>query len=228
MPARSLEAQPAPTVNAGRRTFLKFSALAGVAAGLSASPLASQFLAAAKAATVDLVQDTFSGLIAFVVPGPDQYSVAQGVSTAVPGGIDTQILEVLIQTIDESAPYLPTFSAVAAGILNQFAQAVHPNVSGPFSSPFACLSFAEKAAVFQFMDATPSLASFSGVLAGIVAFLCYSDAGSFDPATRTLTSTPLAWSLSNYSGTADGRAELRGYWLGRTHADGAHLSRGED
>jgi hypothetical protein len=228
MSTRSLEAQPAPDVNAGRRTFLRFSALAGVAAALSASPLASQFLSAAKAATVDLVQDTFNGLIAFVVPGPDQYSVAQGVSTTAAGGIDTDILEVLIQTIDESAPYLPTFAAVAAGILNQFAQAVHPGVSGPFSSPFACLSFAEKAAVFQFMDATPSLASFSGVLAGIVAFLCYSDAGSFDPATRTLTSTPLAWSLSNYSGTADGRAELRGYWLGRTHADGARLPNGED
>jgi hypothetical protein len=227
MPARSLEAGPAPTVNVGRRTFLKFGALAGVAAGLSASPLASQFLASAKAATVDLVQDTLNGLIAFVVPGPDQYSVAQGVSTTAAGGIDTNILEVLIQTIDESAPYLPAFSAVAAAILNQFAQAVHPNVSGPFSSPFACLSFAEKAAVFQFMDATPALAPFSGVIAGIVAFLCYSDAGSFDPTTRTLTSTPVAWSLSNYSGTADGRAELRGYWLGRTHADGVHLSSGE-
>jgi len=227
MPARSFEAEPAPTVNAERRTFLKFSALAGIAAGLSASPLASQFLASANAATVDLVQDTFNGLIAFVVPGPDQYSVAQSVSTTVAGGIDTNILEVLIQTIDESAPYLPAFSAVAAGILNQFAEAVHPNVSGPFSSPFACLSFAEKAAVFQFMDATPSLAPFSGVIAGIVAFLCYSDAGSFDPVTRTLTSTPLAWSLSNYSGTADGRAELRGYWLGRTHADADLISRGE-
>ena len=227
MPARNLKAQPAPGVNAGRRTFLKFSALASVAAGLSASPLASQFLGAAKAATVDLVRDTFNGLIAFVVPGPDQYSVAQGVSTTAAGGIDTQILEALLQSIDESAPYLPTFSAVAAGILNQFAEAVHPNVSGPFSSPFACLSFAEKAAVFQFMDATPSLAAFSGVLPAIVGFLCYSDAGSFDPVTRTLTSTPLAWSLSNYSGTADGRAELRGYWLGRTHTDGAHMSSGE-
>ena len=228
MPTRSLEAKPAPTVNAGRRTFLKFSALAGVAASLSASPLASNFLASATAATLDLVQDTLNGLIAFVVPGPDSYSVAQGVSTGAAGGIDTNILEVLIGSIDESAPYLPAFSAVAAGILNQFAQAVHPNVSGPFSSPFACLSFAEKAAVFQYMDATPSLAPFSGVLAGIVGFLCYSDAGSFDPATRTLTSRPLSWSLSNYSGTADGRAELRGYWLGRTHADGAQLSSGED
>lgn len=225
MPAGSLEVRPA---DSQRRTFLKISVLAGISAALSASPLASSFMGSARAATVDLVQDTLNGLIAFVVPGPDPYSVSQGVSTAAAGGIDTQILQVLIQTIDESAPYAPAFSAVTASILNQFAEAVHPGVSGSFSSPFASLSFAEKAAVFQFMDATPSLAPLSGVLPGIVAFLCYSDAGSFDAASRTLTSTPLGWSLSNYSGTADGRAEFRGYWLGRTHAEGSRNPPGEE
>ena len=36
-------------------------------------------------AAPDLVVDTFNGLVAFVVPGPDAYSVAQGESTTEPG-----------------------------------------------------------------------------------------------------------------------------------------------
>jgi hypothetical protein len=34
-------------------------------------------------------------LIAFVVPGPDSYSIAQGVSTSALGGIDTGIIDPL-------------------------------------------------------------------------------------------------------------------------------------
>jgi len=71
----------------------------------------------AHAATTDLIHDTYNGLIAFVVPGPDDYSVSQGVSTVEMGGIDTGVIDVLIGTIDQSAPYLPQFSAVTAGIL---------------------------------------------------------------------------------------------------------------
>ena len=53
----------------------------------------------------------------------------------------------------------------------------------------------------------PALA---GVLPQFVAFLVYSEAGVFDPVTRTLTGTPLGWKLSNYEGVADGRDEFKG------------------
>jgi len=201
-----------------RRTFLRIGALAGAAAVISVSPIFPSWLRAAQAATPDLIHDTYNGLIAFVVPGSDPYSVAQGVSTADPGGIDTGIIDVLIGTIDESAPYLPQFSAVVAGILNNLAQAVHPGISGAFAAPFACLAFPEKVAVLEIMDGTDALKFLSGVLPGIVAFLCYSDAGSFDPSTRSLTGHPVGWSLSSYSGAADGRDEFRGYFGGRTSA----------
>jgi hypothetical protein len=153
-----------------------------------------------------------------VVPGPDPYSVAQRVSTAEPGGIDTGIIDVLIDTIDQSAPYLPQFSAIVAGILNNIAQGVHPGVTGAFSAPFACLAFPEKVAALQIMDGNEALKYLAGVLPAIVAFLCYSDAGGFDPATRSLTGTPVGWMLSNHSGTADGRDEFRGYFNSRRSA----------
>ncbi len=202
-----------------RREFLRIAALASAGAAVAASPLFPKWLLAAEATTTDLVHETYNGLIAMVVPGADDYSVSQGVSTAEAGGIDTGITDALIGTIDQSTPFLPQFSAIVAGILNNIAQAVHPGISGVFTSPFACLSFPEKVLVLQIMDGTDSLKFLSGLLPGIVAFLCYSDTGSFDPATRSLTGPPVGWQLSNYSGTADGRNEFRGYFRGRTSAD---------
>ena len=55
----------------------------------------------------DLTHDTFNGLLAFVLPGSDAWSLAQGVSTADPGGVDTGVTDVLIATIDESTPFVP-------------------------------------------------------------------------------------------------------------------------
>jgi hypothetical protein len=202
-----------------RRSFLRIGVLGTAAAAIAASPLYATWVQAAQTGSVDLVHDTYGGLIAFVVPGPDSYSIAQGVSTLAPGGIDTGIIDVLIGTIDQSAPYLPGFSAMVAGILNNLAEAVHPGINGAFSSPYSNLSFPEKVAVLQIMDGTDALKFLSGVLPGIVAFLCYSDAGSLDPATRTLTGRPVAWTISNYAGTADGRDEFRGYFQGRRTAD---------
>jgi hypothetical protein len=73
---------------------------------------------AAEIATPDLIHDTFNGLLAFIVPGPDDYSVAQGVSTVEPGGVDEGVTDILIATLDETTPFLPQFSATVAGILN--------------------------------------------------------------------------------------------------------------
>jgi hypothetical protein len=113
---------------------------------LSAARAAGDPSAPAETATPDLLHDTFNGLLAFIVPGPDDYSVAQGVSTLEPGGVDLGVTDILIATLDETTPFLPQFSATVAAILNSLALVVNPTPGGTFLSPFACLSFAEKAA----------------------------------------------------------------------------------
>jgi hypothetical protein len=170
---------------------------------------------------VFILRDTLNGLLAFIVPGPDAYSVAQGVSDTEPGGVDANIMEVLIKTLDLSAPFLLHFSNVVAGILNDLAQKVNPAAAGTLLSPFARLSFSEKVAVWQIMDSTESLKSLAGVLPAFVAYLSYSDAGVFDATTGSLTGNPIGWAISNYSGTADGRDEFRGYFEGRQSSEKA-------
>jgi len=159
----------------------------------------------------ELVHDTFNGLLAFVVPGTDRYSTHQGVHTADPGGVDAGTTGILIETIDRSTPLVPQFSSHVAALLNGLAEAVNSAAAGDFPSPFARLSFVEKAAVFQIMDATEGFKVIAGVLPGFAAFFVYSEAATFDAATRSLTATPLGWTLSQYQGVSDGRDELRGY-----------------
>lgn len=204
-------------IHRSRRSFLGNAlAAAATAALIQAQPFAKGrgWLDAAQAATPDLTHDTYNGLLAFVLPGSDAYSIAQGVSTPDHGGVDAGVTDVLIATIDESTPFVPGFSAQVAAILNGLAQSVNPGGGGTLASPFANLSFAQKAAVFQIMDATPALELFGGLLPLFVAFFCYSEAGAFDPATRKLTGQPLGWTLCHYQGVADGRDELLGYFPG--------------
>jgi hypothetical protein len=102
-------------------------ALASAAASLMHAPellRSGRWLEAAEAALPDFVHDTFNGLLAFVVPGTDTYSQAQGVSTAEAGGVDAGATDSLIATIDGTTPFLPNFSAVVATILNILAEAV--------------------------------------------------------------------------------------------------------
>jgi hypothetical protein len=203
-------------VHRSRRSFLGNAfAAAAMAALIQAQPFvkARGWLDAAHAAP-DLTHDTINGLLAFVLPGSDLWSLAQGVSTADPGGVDAGVVDVLIATIDESTPFVPSFSAQVALILNGLAQNVNPGGGGTLVSPFANLSFAQKAAVFQIMDATPALELFGGLLPLFVAFFCYSEAGVLDPATRKLTGQPLGWTLCHYQGVADGRDEFLGYFPG--------------
>ena len=122
--------------------------------------------------------------------------------------------------MDQAVPFLPNFSVQVAGILNGVAQVVNPSASGPFSAPFANLLFPEKVAVFEFSRAATRSPNcdpvpLAGVLPQFVAFLVYSEAGVFDPDTRTLTGTPLAGALSKYEGVADGRDEFKGYYQNR-------------
>jgi hypothetical protein len=198
-----------------RRTFLGNVALVAAASAIlqARTFLSSRgWIEAAQTASTDLVHDTFNGLLAFVVPGPDEYSVSQGVSTAEPGGVAAGGADVLIVTLDQSTPFLPQFSSTVVAVLNGLAQIVNPSTAGAFISPFARLAFAEKVAVFQIMDATESLKPLAALLPALTAAFSYSEAGVFDPATRSLTGAPIGWQISTYQGIADGRDEFLGYF----------------
>jgi hypothetical protein len=200
-----------------RRTFLRDVGLVAAAMGVLNVPglLRDGWINAAQAAASDLVRDTLNGLVAFIVPGPDAHSVHQGVSTTEPGGIDANIADILIESLDQSVPFSPQFSATVAAILNDVAQQIHAVASGPFSSLFARLSFPEKAMVFAVMESIDPLKGLAGVLPAVVSFLAYSEAGVFDPHARTLTGHPIGWTISNYEGVANGRNDFKGYFQNR-------------
>src|SRR5262249_39757068 len=133
-----------------RRTFLTHAGrLAGAVTilGPVTSSFAQRAAIAASVAEPSLLRDTMNGFLAFLVPATDEYSVAQGVSTSEAGGVDAHAADFLIGALDLSAPFVPDFASAVAGILNDIARQVNPTPSGPFPSPFAQLSFAEKARV---------------------------------------------------------------------------------
>lgn len=200
-----------------RRSFLANLGLGAAAATVlqSTALRGHGWLKSAEAATLDEVIDTFNGLLTFLVPGPDDYSLAQRVSTPEPGAIEANVTQAMIDTIDDLAPYQPSFSAVVASILNDLATLVNPSAGGRFASHFAHLAFPEKAAVIQIMDSTDDLKPLTGVLLPFGAFLVYSEAGVFDAATRSLSGTPVGWTLSGYPGVSDGRDEFLGYFGGK-------------
>lgn len=205
-------------ISLARRSFIRTSLLTTAAVAIANSPLIGRLLKTSQAATPDLFHDTFNGFLAFIVPGPDVYSQVQSVTSPTAGGVDANVEGALIETLDLSVPFLPQFSATVAAILNNLAQLVNPAATGPFGSSFANLKYAEKVAVLQIMDSTDALKSLGAVLPLLVAALCYSDAGTFDPATRSLTGTPVGWTISNYSGVSDGRDEFQGYFENKRSA----------
>src|SRR6516164_6348665 len=119
-------------IHRSRRSFIGSTLCAGATAALlQAQPFLNTrgWLDTARAATPDLTRDTFNGLLAFVVPGSDAYSLAQGVSAGSLGGVDANATDILIATVDESTPFIPSFSAQVAAILNGLALAVNPGAS---------------------------------------------------------------------------------------------------
>ena len=152
-----------------------------------------------------------------------------------PGVVSTldQALGRLLRN-DETLP----LSLVIALLLNLAATQVSPlAINGPFLSPFARLSFADKARAFaliegadadvvRVLDASlpePLHESVSGLLRFVggallefPAFGSYSEWAVFDRSTRTLESTPVGWGLTGYGGASDGWDELKGYYQGRT------------
>ncbi|MBV9213345.1 MAG: hypothetical protein JOZ25_06830 [Actinobacteria bacterium] len=206
-----------------RRRFLERIGAAAVLAQLPAFLARQGWLEAALATETDLTRDTLNGLVAFVVPGPDDYSKAQGQSSNQPGGIQAGTTPALVELLDRfvgtaQGPTLPSSNGVAA-LLNSLALEVNPAAAnGQFLSPFARLAFADKIEVFHRLEPMTEgteLRFVSGILIGAVGFLAYGESGVIDPVTRRLKATPVGWKISHYAGIAEGRRELKGYWQGR-------------
>jgi hypothetical protein len=180
------------------------------------------------------VRDTINGILAFVAPGNDPYSEHQGVSTESPGGVTPGTAETLERTFDLAVP-IPlvdmlgidvTGSSAIAALVNLFAVTAEPaSVTGPFASPFANLSHAAKAHVFELLDTEPQ---FPGrpieyavnAIPTLAAFVAYSEVSAFDCELRAPTGRPVGWELTGYAGVSDGWDEFQGYYGGVDRAEG--------
>jgi hypothetical protein len=229
---------PAPTEGGlTRRRILQRAALTGLAAVLAPLPeiLGPRgFVGVADAQSLDLRVDTFNGLVAFLVPGSDEYSKQQGQSTARPGGVAANAVETFIYDLDRYVPAsvfgsqgvtFPSSGGVAS-MLNFYATEVNPTALGPFPSQFARLSFAEKAEAFRRIESdlegtNSELAFVAGIVQGFATFLTFSETGVLDPSTREPSARPVGWQLTNYAGPSDGWPEFRGYYQGRRRVRGA-------
>ncbi len=197
-----------------RRCFLRASALTAAATLFAKSTLfaAPTRQAGLLAAGTGALEQTYNGLLAFVLPGRDAFSVQQGENTDEPGGVDAGVVDTLIANLDDVVP-LPDFAATVAFILNNTALAVNSkSASGPFAAPFANLTFTDKAKVFAALESNPQAAPLAAALLQLAAFLAYSEAGVVDSENGELTGTPVGWTLSGYRGVSAGYAEFKGYF----------------
>jgi hypothetical protein len=146
-----------------------------------------------------------------------------------------------LRSLTQSDAAVP-LSLVIALTLNFLATQTNPaSLAGPFAtSPFANLSFADKAKALealegadsdlvQTLDANspePLKASLSGLLKFVGGalqefgtYLSYGEWGVYDPATKTVSQRPVGWDLTNYmpgrTTPADGWDEFLGYFQGR-------------
>jgi hypothetical protein len=207
--------------------------MVGLAAFLAQLPgvlAAKGWLEDAHAQSGDVVVETLSGLVAFILPGDDPYSEAQGTKTDEPGGIAAGTVPVFIRNLDAFVPVaipgagtttLPASGGVAM-LLNRYAVDVNPGAGGALS-PFAQLTFDEKAEVFKRFESDPAwddseFKFVSGILPGFVGFLAWSEAGVIDPETRKPEKRPVGWKLSKFDGPAEGHPEFRGYYRGHRSA----------
>ncbi|HEY8526312.1 MAG TPA: twin-arginine translocation signal domain-containing protein [Acidimicrobiales bacterium] len=180
------------------------------------------------------------------VARPVAAALATGLSDLgieLPGNL-LDLLPLPLDTLDEALTRLLEgddaipLSLVVALLLNLVATQVNPlAVSGPFLSPFARLRFAEKARAFALIEGPdadlvalldtelpePLRASVSGLLRFVggaliefPAFGAYNERAVYDPGSRTLTGTPVGWTLTGYGGVSDGWDDFRGYYQDRT------------
>jgi hypothetical protein len=146
-----------------------------------------------------------------------------------------------LRSLTQSDAAVP-LSLVIALMLNFLATQVNPaSIAGPIpTSPFANLSFKDKAAALEALEATDSnllatldsnapeplkeslsglLKFVGGALQEFGTYLSYGEWGVFDPATKTVSSRPVGWDLTSYmpgrTTPADGWDEFLGYFQGR-------------
>jgi hypothetical protein len=146
-----------------------------------------------------------------------------------------------LRSLTQSDTTVP-LSLVIALMLNFLATQVRPtSIAGPIpTSPFANLSFDDKAKAFEALEASdadllatldsnapePLKDSLSGLLKFVGGalqefgtYLSYGEWGVFDPQTKTVSKRPVGWDLSSYmpgrTTPADGWNEFLGYFEGR-------------
>jgi hypothetical protein len=215
-----------------RRTFLHRSGMLGLALAVPGLLQARGLIEEARAQTADVTADTLNALVAFILPGDDAYSVAQGQTAPGPGGVGSGVVPEFTKNLDNFVPAgtassgdtsVPASGGVAT-LLNAYASQVNPAaVGGAFPSAFARLSFAEKAEVFKRFESDAAAADtelrfVAGILPGFAGFLIFSEAGVFDSATRSVTQRPVGWDIASFGGPAEGHKEHLGYWKGRRKA----------
>jgi hypothetical protein len=234
-----------------RRDFLaRFGGLTVAGAAVWALPEVlgcRGWWSAAYAEDRDVVLDTYNGLAAMMWPGNDAYSAAQGERNEHPGAIAANAGRHLMTALDGLVPrpspagdgsQTVQLSGSVASAMNTVALTVNPAAArGSFSSPFANLSFANKATVWrrleedtrQVTDFDPThsvgvLQFVFGVLPALVQFFAFSEIDVFDPATRTLTSRPVGWDQCGYLvghiEPVEGWDEFHGYYQNRKVVQG--------
>jgi hypothetical protein len=206
-----------------RRAVLARAGLLAAASALAPLPRVASglgLLGVAPSSTDAVVRDTLGGLVAYVVPGDDRYSLAQGVSTTEPGGVAAGAVDALRSTLEIEGPGV---SVAAAVILNARAQDVAPGgATRGFASAFAALSYARKDQVVRTLAQSHdvTLRVLGSTVPALAVFLSYSEAGVLDRRTRRLRGVPVGWRITGYSGVADIRNEFRGYYGGHRAALG--------
>lgn len=250
-----------------------------------------------------LARDTLNGFVAFIVPGQDAYSSAQGTPRGEPGGIEAGGTDFFIANLDRFLPLPDDIIQPATGalvtalhdlplpidggllgllggilgpprvtiglvddavrfivendsatplslpvalLLNYVATVVNPlSLHGAFVSPFARLSFAQKAHALEQIETSQSqlvalidaqvpqplqssvsglLKFLGGALHEFSAFGSFGESPRYDPATRTLSGRPVGWQLTGYlpdNLTGDGWDDLIGYYQDRTEVTDA-------
>ncbi|PRX47136.1 hypothetical protein B0I33_106235 [Prauserella shujinwangii] len=203
---------------------------------------------ALEAGTTDFLLDALDNF----VPFPDELARPVGAALAtgladsavplpgadlLPGQLGT--LDRAFSALLENDATIP-LSFPIAGMLNLLATQVNPlAVNGAFLSPFARLSYAEKARAFELLEGPDSdlvatldvhfpeplkhsvsglLKFVGGALIEFASFGSYTEYAVFDAETRQLTARPVGWRLTGYQpeGPVEGWDDFIGYYQGRT------------
>jgi len=212
-----------------RRSFMARSMLAAAIAAVAPSLLLKSNTAQA-AIPDELIAETMNGVLAFVVPGGDAFSLQQQLTHATPGGVEAGATLPLIFGLNVAAPAPPGFASLSEAltyILNTVAGFIpsQADANPAMTSAFSKLTFAEKTMLFTMMDdpdpTSPLQGQFVGLSGPLIIFagmMTYSEAPVLNPMTGELVTTPVGWTISSYEGVSNGRRDFQGYYKGRRAA----------